>query len=400
MVKPIKVLVIPSWYPPDGGYFFKEHSEALARAGCTVDVLVNRVIGIRKIGRIRIENWHRFNIDTEDGLRIIRSIYWKIPGSENLNIRLWVRSTVRLFRRYTRNSGLPDIILAHSALWAGLAAARIFKESNVPYIITEHRSFFVWENEAARKMVKSFYIPHLQEAYSLCKNLIIVSDSMKSGLLELFPELVNKMKVIPNMVNGNYFHFPEKPRENDPFVFLSAGRLSAVKCLDIIISAFGELIKKTDRKVFLRIAGRGELRGQLEKQVQQSSLSEKVTFLGRVSRDRMVQEMQEANCFVLASSYEAFGVVLIEAMSTGLPVIATRSGGPESIMDASCGLLVEPGNIVELTQAMLKMVSEYDRFDQQNIRGRTLKYYGSNIITEKYKEVFEGILEKTKILKA
>src|SRR4030042_748564 len=180
---------------------------------------------------------------------------------------------------------------------------------------------------------------------------------MKSGLLELFPELRNKIKVIPNMVNGDYFHFPEKPRENDPFVFLSAGRLAAVKGLDIIISAFGELLKKTDRKVFLRIAGRGELREQLEKQVQQSGLSESVTFLGRVSRDQMVQEMHGANCFVLASTYEAFGVVLIEAMSTGLPVIATRSGGPESILDESCGLLVEPGNVVELTQVMQRMIS-------------------------------------------
>jgi glycosyltransferase involved in cell wall biosynthesis len=391
MSKSIKILVIPSWYPPDGGYFFKEHSEALAMAGCTVDVLVNRIIGIRKIGLVGKKNWHRFNINTENGLKVIRSNYWKIPGNENLNIRLWVRRTVRLFRRYVRNFGLPDLILTHSALWAGLAAARIFKESNVPYIITEHRSFFVWENEDARKMVKSFYIPHLQEAYSICKNLIIVSDSMKSGLLELFPELEQKIQVIPNMINGNYFCLPEKIRKYDPFVFLSAGRLAAVKGLDILIDAFGELVKKTDRKVHLRIAGRGESREQLEKQVQYGNLSDRVTFLGRVSRDQMVQEMQGANCFVLASTYEAFGVVLIEAMSTGLPVIATRSGGPESILDESCGYMIETGNIEELTGAMLKMIMEFDRFNQQYIRERTLQYYGSQIIAQKYLEVFEEV---------
>lgn len=394
MNKMPKILVIPSWYPPDGGYFFKEHSEALGQAGCTVNVLVNRVIGIRRIGRIEKGRWHRLYIDTEDGLKVIRSVYWKIPGNEELNIRLWVRSTVRLFRRYTRNFGLPDLILAHSAMWAGLAAARIFKENNVPYIITEHRSLFVWEKDAARKMVKSIYIPHLKEAYSLCKNLIIVSDSMKSGLLELFPELMNKMQVIPNMVNGSYFNFPEKSRKNDTFIFLSAGRLSAVKGLDIIIGAFEELIKKTDRKVILRIAGRGEIREQLEKQVQQNKLTERVIFLGRVTRDKIVQEMQEANCLILGSSYEAFGVVLIEAMSTGLPVIATRSGGPESILNESCGFLVESGNVEELTGTMLRMILEYDRFNQQNIRGMTLKYYGSQIIAEKYLEVFEGILKE------
>jgi glycosyltransferase involved in cell wall biosynthesis len=390
-IKALKVLVIPSWYPPDGGYFFKEHSEALARTGCTVEVMVNRVIGIRRIGRIEKGNWSRPFLSTEDGLQVFRSVYWKIPGNERINIRLWVRSTVRLFRRYTRICGMPDIILAHSAIWAGTAAARIFKKFNIPYIITEHRSFFVFEKGDARKMVKSFYIPHLREAYGLCRKLIIVSDSMKSGLLELFPELVNKILVIPNMINGDYFRLPLQPRKKDPFVFLSAGRLAAVKGLDVLITAFSELKKKTDREIQLRIAGRGEMKEQLGKQVKLNRLSERVIFLGRVSRDNIVKEMQDANCFILSSSYEAFGVVLIEAMSTGLPVIATRSGGPESILGDSCGYLVEPGSTGELTEAMLKMINEYDRFSQQNIRDRTLRQYGSQIITEKYLEVFEHI---------
>jgi glycosyltransferase involved in cell wall biosynthesis len=391
MAKPIKVLVIPSWYPPDGGYFFKEHSEALALTGCTVNVLVNRIIGIRKIGQVGKGKWHRFNVNTEDGLKVIRSIYWKIPGNENLNIRLWVRSTVRLFRRYVRNFGLPDLIQAHSAMWAGLAAAKIWKGYNVPYVITEHRSFFVWEKGDARKMVKSFYVPHLKEAYKSCKKLIIVSESMKSGLLELFPELIDKMQVIPNMVNGEYFKLPSKLRKKEPFVFISAGRLAAVKGLDFLITAFGELIKKTDRKVQLRIAGRGELREKLENQIQLSGLADRVILLGRISREDIVREMQEANCFVLASSYEAFGIVLIEAMSTGLPVIATRSGGPENILDEACGYLVEAGNIEELSGSMLKMILEFDSFNQQYIRNRTLQKYGSQIIALKYLEVFEEV---------
>jgi L-malate glycosyltransferase len=393
MSRPIRLLVIPSWYPPDGGYFFKEHSEALNQAGCRVDVLVNRVIGIRKIRQVKKGQWHRFYVGTEEGLTVIRSIYWKIPGNERLNIKLWIRSTARLFRKYIKRFGKPDIILAHSAMWAGAAAAKIRKDYDMPYVITEHRSFFVWNKEGAREMVKSFYIPYFKEAYDLSKKLIIVSESMKSGILELFPELEQKIQVIPNMINGNYFCLPEKTRKYDPFVFLSAGRMASVKGLDIMIDAFNQLIKKTDRKVLLRIAGRGESREQLEIQVRHAHLSDRITFLGRVSRDQMVQEMQKANCFVLASMYEAFGVVLIEAMSTGLPVIATRSGGPESILDESCGLLIEPGNIEEMTQAMLKMISDYDRFDPQHIRGRTLTYYGSNSLAEKYKEVLEGIIE-------
>jgi glycosyltransferase involved in cell wall biosynthesis len=391
MSQPLKILVIPSWYPPDGGYFFKEHNEALARGGCEVHVLVNRVIGIRRIGRLEKGNWFRPNSGYEDGLLVLRSIYWKIPGFERLNIKLWKRSTIRLFRKYLHINGRPDIILAHSAIWAGLAAAGINKEFNIPYIITEHRSFFVFDKGDARSKVKSYYIPHLHEAYNLCTKLIIVSESMKSGLLELFPELGIKIEVIPNMVNGDYFNLPGKARVKDPFIFLSAGRLAAVKGLDVLISAFAKLVEKTDKKVLLRIAGRGEMREQLEDKVRSSGLSENVNFLGRVSRENMVKEMQGANCFVLSSSYEAFGVVLIEAMSTGLPVIGTRSGGPESIIDEGCGYLVDPGETARLTEAMLMMINKYEKFNQELIRARVLQQYGSGIITEKYLEAFTHI---------
>jgi glycosyltransferase involved in cell wall biosynthesis len=389
----MKVLVIPSWYPPDGGYFFKEHSEALHRAGCDIDILVNRVIGIRRLNRIENGRWFQPSIGNENGLQVYRSVYWKIPGNERINIKLWVRSTVRLFRKYISLYGMPDIILAHSAIWAGLAAARINKEFGIPYIITEHRSFFVFDKGDARRMVKPFYIPLLKEAYSFCRKLVIVSGSMRTGLLELFPELGRKMEIIPNMVNGGYFNMPGQKRRTDPFIFLSAGRLAAVKGLDILISAFGELIKRTGRKVFLRIAGRGEMKEALEKQVVARGLSDIVTFLGRVSRDDMVREMKEANCFVLSSSYEAFGVVLIEAMSTGLPVIATRSGGPEEIIDEKCGYLIDPGNTEEMADTMLKMMSNYEGFNQAQIRDRVLSLYGAVEIAAKYLGLFKHITD-------
>ena len=150
----------------------------------------------------------------------------------------------------------------------------------------------------------------------------------------------------------------------------------------------------TERKVLLRILGKGELRKKLEEQARSVGIHDRVIFTGRISRDRMVEEMQKANCFVLASRYEAFGIVLIEAMATGLPVVATRSGGPGYIVDGSSGYLVEPDNVEELAKAMLKMMSGYDQFHQEKIRERTLQKYGSKIISKRYMEIFKEILRK------
>lgn len=393
-LKKIRLLALPSWYPPDGGYFFKEHSEALLRTGCDVDVLVNRMVGIRKIFRVKRGEWGKFVVRQENGLRVVRSVYCKIPGNEKLNIKRWANDTRRLFGKYQTKFGRPDIILAHSVTWAGLAAAKIKCEYDIPYLITEQRSFFVWSSDAAKSLIRPYYLPSFREAFIKCEKLILVSESMKTGILNILPGAEDKIEVIPNMINGDFFGFSKKSRGFEPFIFITAARLAEVKGLDILISAFSALSRMTERKVLLRILGKGELRKKLEEQARSVGLHDRVIFTGRISRDRMVEEMQKANCFVLASRYEAFGIVLIEAMATGLPVVATRSGGPGYIVDGSSGYLVEPDNVEELAKAMLKMMSGYDQFHQEKIRERTLQKYGSKIISKRYMEIFKEILRK------
>jgi len=106
----------------------------------------------------------------------------------------------------------------------------------------------------------------------------------------------------------------------------------------------------------------------------------------------MQVELQGANCFVLPTRYEAFGAVLIEAMASGLPVIATRSGGPDHIVNTENGLLIGPENAEQLAGAMEKMVSSYPTFSQEAIRAQTLERYGQTRVMEQYLELFTEIL--------
>ena len=86
----------------------------------------------------------------------------------------------------------------------------------------------------------------------------------------------------------------------------------------------------------------------LEALVQEKALTEQVTFLGSLTREQVRQEVSEADAFVLSSEYETFGVVVIEALALGKPVIATRCGGPESIVVPSVGYLVEILSVIYL----------------------------------------------------
>ncbi len=159
MDNPRRILIIPSWYPPDGGYFFKEHSEAIQRMGWQVDVLVNRVVGVRKLIQTGISALQPYSVQNENDLRVIRSVYLKIPGFEKHNIRRWAVKTERIYKKYQKQFGRPDLILAHSVTWAGYAASLIRDKHHIPYLVVEHRSFFVWGTEKARRMVKPLFLP-------------------------------------------------------------------------------------------------------------------------------------------------------------------------------------------------------------------------------------------------
>lgn len=387
-----RILIIPSWYPPDGGYFFKEHSEALMKMGWEVDVLVIRLVGVRKLIRGAWSALHRYRVEDENGLRVVRSSYFKVPGSEKYNIAGWSRQASRIYEKYEKQFGKPGLILAHSVTWAGFAAYLIYKRSGIPYIVVEHRSFFVWSSPEARQMVKPFHLPLFNLAFTHCAQLVLVSDSLRKGILALVPSAGKRIKVIPNMIREDQFIPPSEPRKTDPFVFLWAGRLEHVKGVDLLLEAVKKLSDAVDRRFSVRLAGKGSLRNDLEKQAAALGIGHRISFLGRLSREEMLEEFQGANCFVLPTRFEAFGVVLIEAMATGLPLIATRSGGPDSIVTKENGILIEPENADLLAEAMQQMMDHIDEYPEELIRKRTLEQYGDARVMGQYKQLFLHLL--------
>ena len=394
MKSPGRILIIPSWYPPDGGYFFKEHSEAILGTGWQVDVLVNRVVGIRKVLQHGRSAFGGYKVGSENGLRVIRSVYLKIPGSEERNIQRWSAGTARLYLRYEKEFGKPDLILTHSVTWAGFAASLIKKLYGIPYVVVEHRSFFVWSTEKARNMVKPYYLPFFEEAYRNCSRLVLVSGSLLTGLKELLPWIEEKTLTIPNMIREDMFLPPKVDRNREPFVFLWAGRLEHVKGVDLLIEAARILKERGVENFFIRLAGKGSLLSELENQAKEAGVSDVVTFLGRISREEMQKEMQMAACFVLPTRYEAFGAVLIEAMATGLPVIATRSGGPDSIVNSDNGILIDTENAEQLAGAMEDIMLRINEFYEQKIRKQTMDRYGQNSVMKQYNKLFLQLLKE------
>jgi glycosyltransferase involved in cell wall biosynthesis len=158
------------------------------------------------------------------------------------------------------------------------------------------------------------------------------------------------------------------------FVFI--GRLVDWKGVDLLLLAFQAVIAQTQAS--LEIIGDGDLRKKLETLAVHLGLSDQVTFVGWLTHQECATRLENADALVLPSLLECGGAVVLEAMAMGLPVIATKWGGPVDYLDATCGILVEPTSreefISDLTHAMLKLAQfpelclQMGRAGQERIR--------------------------------
>jgi glycogen(starch) synthase len=180
-----------------------------------------------------------------------------------------------------------------------------------------------------------------------------------------------------------------------PYVF-AIGRMVHQKGFDVLIDAFHRLIGESRADLDLLIAGDGAERADLEARVEALGLGDHVTFLGATDRDRTVSLFLGCRLFVLPSRHEPFGIVNLEAMAAGRPIVATAVGGvPEFVSDGETGLLVEPENPVALCDAMRSIVDDADLARRLSARARLrANEFDWSAIETQYQRVYAEAIER------
>jgi len=176
-------------------------------------------------------------------------------------------------------------------------------------------------------------------------------------------------------------------RENIPSI-CAVGSLSRQKGYDVLLKAFDLVLKTRDGK--LLIVGDGQLRSALEQKAHKLGIIDKVYFLG--FKKNPFKWIKNANVFVLASYYEGFPNVIVEAMACGTPIIATRAPfGPEEIIeDGKTGLLIPVGDHKLLADKIISVFDNKCDVDSmtRKAKARVEKLFNVNIMCRKYEEVF------------
>lgn len=387
------VLIIPSWYPetPEDvdGIFFRLQAQALQRSGLKIGVTAPVFRSMRGKPASVVNGGYGIRSYTEENIPtyVYKSMYF-FPRLPYLDRHRWVRAGWKLFEHYVRDHGTPDIIHAHSMNHAGILAQQIHEKTGIPFVLTEHSSTY------ARKLIRNWQRPAMLRSAQQCSARIAVSKDFCRLLETEYGGL--DWQYIPNSLSPAFIRpvdLANKPKNAD-FTFCSVAHLNYNKGFDILLPAFAEALK-THPDLKLKIGGTGLIASQLHNLAAELGLENSVEFLGGLQNDQVLDLMFRSDAFVLASRNETFGVVFIEALSQGLPVAATRCGGPQTIINENNGILVPVGDVQALAGALVSLYENRGRYDAQTLRADCLSEFGEEAVVRQITAVYKTILGGT-----
>jgi alpha-maltose-1-phosphate synthase len=274
----------------------------------------------------------------------------------------------------------PDLVHAHTYGTNQVAVARRHRRRfGTPFLLTAH-FHPIWSIEGGwlRHRIRGFYDrviagPIVKEAAA-----VIVQSREEERLLRSLRFPLPRVAIIP----PGYRPLAEPPPGTKPFserfdlpgpFVLFVGRLASNKGLLMLIDAFAELARDDPTGHLVVVGEDGGMRPAIEARVRSHDLGRRVHLLGHLDDERLVAAAyREARLTALPSDYEAFGLVLLESLARGTPVVATRVGGiPEVVEDGRAGLLVTPGSVFELTRALHALWADPDLARRFGDYGRT-----------------------------
>ncbi|MGD8215620.1 glycosyltransferase [Aestuariimicrobium sp. Y1814] len=338
MTEPPDVVVCGRGVPGPGspllGIFELDQARALADDGLSV---VYAALDVRSVRRRRPWGLRHHVVD---GVRVVELSVplGRLPRALNrvLMTRLWDVLLAAVVRRH----GRPRLLHGHFLPWtAPLAGARLLRgaagvdaadggRARPRLVVTEHWSQLQDRIDPAVRALG-------QAVYPRCDAVVAVSRPLAETIGREFGVAA---EVVPDIIDVDTFA-PMAGTPREPGVRLVAtGNLIVRKNFDGLLRAFAAAAPPDAR---LTIIGQGPERERLEARAQSLGVADRVRFAGRLARDEMAAEYGGATGFALASHAETFGVVWAEAMAAGLPVLATRCGGPEDFVTDDDGVIVE-----------------------------------------------------------
>ena len=278
-------------------------------------------------------------------------------------------------------AGSQGVVHAHTVYPDGAAAISLADRLGWPLVVTEHSSF----------VGKIVSIPAQRAAYARtlrrAHRTLAVSEMLARELRAAFPDEADRIEVLPNAVPLDLFS-PGDPAARVPDELLFVGYRKATKGIENVLRA---VAAARDRRpsIRLRLLGRSPdvaTEARWLDLVEELGLVGLVTFEDPVDRAGIAAAMRRASLFVHPSPRETFGVVAVEALASGLPVVATDSGGVTEILGAdpgALGAIVPIDDAAALGAAMVEVLERRESFEPEALRAAVERRFGADFVAER-----------------
>lgn len=385
----MNIVIIPAFFQekrrPTNGSFFLEQAKALQRNGNQVTILYCDTYSVKCISQCI--HYEEEKCQVIEGVQIYRKkCFCPLKHGMEGHRKAFAKGIMKLYECHMEKQKV-DVIHAHCCVWAGYAAMLLSQKTGIPYIITEHATLF----QLHRNEISNANNRIITEAFHNAARVICVSRAFAN----LLSDYRRDIDVIGNVVDCELF-IPKEKGENQNFEFLTICYMQEEaqlykKGIDILLRAWRNF-QQICPQCRLLIGGGGHAVQKAIEWCQKYEISESVEFIGNLSREEVAQRMQQCDCFVLPSRYETFGVVYIEAMACGKPVIAVKNGGPDDFVKEFNGILIRPEDEEELKQAMLTITENKSQFDADRIAQYVKQKFSREAIAKELQAIYQNVL--------
>jgi len=362
------LLHIAKWYPnkfePLLGIFVRKHILA------TRNEFNHKVISIYQTEKINV-NVLRVDSKFENILEVV--FYYK------KGVRSKILLLLKLFKEISNSEF--DLIHAH-VMGLNVTITYLFsKIKSIPYIVTEH-----WTGYRKGIYDRLNFISKIIRRFTANKasQVQVVSRFLKTDMLA--SGIKANYKIIGNVVDGKTIELPK----NEKFTFVFVGDLEQKnKNVKGIIEAFSQL--KNSSNLQLDIIGEGLDKESYINLSKNLNSLDSIKFHGSKSNPKVFEYLAKSHVLVLNSNFETFSIICAEALLSGIPVISTKCGGPESFLNNQTGILIDTGNTTQLHKAMKEIQNTYLSFNPKDLKEKA-KVFSSIKIGIELSKSYNSIL--------
>lgn len=394
----INILLIPSWYPPNGGGFFKAQAERITEYAHTVSVIYVEEWSLKQIFKINPLDLIRVRVKQEGALKVYRTKFIRLPYITRFNFRYRHMMFMRVAKVFIKENTIPDISHVHSTVWGGYAALKLYNKHNIPYVITEHRGRFNAKNKLIDDEIAPWFPKYMTPILESVKRVIPVTKYQIEGLQNCSSKPIDpaKFTVIPNIFEPS-FEIPnlgkKEHNNSDKTIFLCVAVFETYKNHELLIEACLLLLKKGYTNFEFLLAGKGVKQAHIESLVTINQLSEHITFMGYCSKETLIELYSKTDFMVLTSLSEGQPVAIIESFAMGVPVIVPDLV-TDDVVNKENSLVFETANATDLCTKLIESFALKGSYNAAKLNKYAMDNFSSKALVPKIINVYKEVLTK------